>query len=226
MKSCSPLSQSCIFSHLTHHPMLCVCVWFQLQSTLLPCFLASLWCWQSRLHIHLTHYCGALCIPQPSNPSPNVVCVCGSNNNQHCSTAFLASLWCWQSRLHIHLTPYCGALCIPQPSNPSPNVVCVCGSNNNQHCSTAFLASLWCWQSRLHIHLTPYCGLCASHSHLTHHPMLCVCVVPAHPMLCVCVVPVTINTAPLLFWQAFGADKAGSTSILPLTVVFAHPTAI
>jgi len=176
MKSCSPLSQSCIFSHLTHHPMLCVCVWFQLQSTLLPCFLAS--------------------------------------------------LWCWQSRLHIHLTPYCGALCIPQPSNPSPNVVCVCGSNNNQHCSTAFLASLWCWQSRLHIHLTPYCGLCASHSHLTHHPMLCVCVVPAHPMLCVCVVPVTINTAPLLFWQAFGADKAGSTSILPLTVVFAHPTAI
>ena len=26
MKSCSPLSQSCIFSHLTHHPMLCVCV--------------------------------------------------------------------------------------------------------------------------------------------------------------------------------------------------------
>jgi len=76
MKSCSPLSQSCIFSHLTHHPMLCVCVWFQLQSTLLPCFLASLWCWQSRLHIHLTPYCGALRIPQPSYPSPNVVCVC------------------------------------------------------------------------------------------------------------------------------------------------------
>ena len=138
MKSCSPLSQSCIFSHLTHHPMLCVCVWFQIQSTLLPCFLASLWCWQSRLHIHLTHYCGALCIPQPSNPSPNGVCVCGSNNNQHCSTAFLASLWCWQSRLHIHLTPYCGALRIPQPSNPSPNVVCVCGSSYNQHCSAAF----------------------------------------------------------------------------------------
>jgi hypothetical protein len=33
------------------------------------------------------------------------------------------------------------------------------------------------------------------------------------------VVPATINTAPLLFWQAFGAEKAGPTSILPLTVV-------
>jgi len=27
-------------------------------------------------------------IPQPSNPSPNVVCVCGSSYNQHCSAAF------------------------------------------------------------------------------------------------------------------------------------------
>ena len=26
MKACSPLSQPCMFSHLTHHPMLCVCV--------------------------------------------------------------------------------------------------------------------------------------------------------------------------------------------------------
>ena len=164
MKSCSPLSQSCIFSHLTHHPMLCVCVWFQLQSTLLPCFLASLWCWQSRLHIHLTHYCGALCIPQPSNPSPNVVCVCGSNNNQHCSTAFLASLWCWQSRLHIHLTPYC--------------------------------------------------GICASHSHLTHHPMLCVCVVPA-----------TINTALLLFGKPLGLTKPSqhpSMRTCTLLSIFVH----
>jgi len=91
----------------------------------------------------------------------------------------------------------------------------VCGSSYNQHCSPAF------WQafgadkagstSILPITVVP----CVSHSHLTHHPMLCVCVVPT-----------TINTAPLLFWQAFGADKAGSTSILPLTVVFAHPTAI
>jgi len=119
MKSCSPLSQSCIFSHLTHHPMLCVCVcgssynqhcspafwqafgadkagstsilpltvvpcashshrthhpmlcvcvWFQLQSTLLCCFLASLWGWQSRLHIHLcalAHFWAFLCIHSP-----------------------------------------------------------------------------------------------------------------------------------------------------------------
>ena len=118
MKACSPLSQPCMFSHLTHHPMLCVCVvpttintaallfwqafgadkagstsilpltvvpcashshrthhpmlcvcvWFQLQSTLLCCFLASLWGWQSRLHIHLcalAHFWAFLCIHSP-----------------------------------------------------------------------------------------------------------------------------------------------------------------
>ena len=157
MKACSPLSQPCMFSHLTHHPMLCVCVWFQLQSTLLPCFLASLWCWQSRLHIHLTHYCGALCIPQPSNPSPNVVCVCGSNNKQHCSTAFLASLWCWQSRLHIHLTPYCG-ICASHSHLTHHPMLCVCVVPATINTAPLLLACLWCWQSRPNIHLTPYCG--------------------------------------------------------------------
>jgi len=48
-------------------------------------------------------------------------------------------------------------------------------------------------------------------SHLTHHPMLCVCVVPA-----------TINTAPRVLWQAFGADKAGSTSIFAHLRTFEH----
>ena len=117
----------------------------------------------------------SLRIPQPSNPSPNVVCVCGSS---------------------------------------SPNVVCVCGSSDNQHCSAAFLASLWCWQSRLHIHLTPYCGICASHSHLTHHPMLCVCVVPA-----------TINTALLLFGKPLGLTKPAphpSLRTCALLSIFVH----
>ena len=75
MKACSPLSQPCMFSHLTHHPMLCVCVVPATINTA-PLLLACLWCWQSRPNIHLTPYCGALRIPQPSYPSPNVVCVC------------------------------------------------------------------------------------------------------------------------------------------------------
>ena len=60
-----PISQCCV----------CVCGSSYNQHCS-AAFLASLWSWQSRLHIHLTPYCGALRIPQPSYPPPNVVCVC------------------------------------------------------------------------------------------------------------------------------------------------------
>ena len=92
--------------------------------------------------------------------------------------------------------------------------MCVCGSSYNQHCSPAF------WQafgadkagstSILPLTVVP----CVSHSHLTHHPMLCVCVVPA-----------TINTALLLFGKPLGLTKPAphpSLRTCALLSIFVH----
>ena len=56
--------------------MLCVCVWFQQQSTLLHCFFGKPLVLTKPAPHPSYPLLWSLRIPQPSNPSPNVVCVC------------------------------------------------------------------------------------------------------------------------------------------------------